>query len=125
MEVGGIPKKCNKMLAKMVIVNVTLMPKAMSLRTVSQRKRKVNRIFIAARMSDNKGGDSWYYNNLHNVATTLQARRLPVSQVKKSAGPVFYVLGTILSASSTKQFYDRDSLALPNLRSCGVVCISV
>lgn len=56
---------------------ITLMPKAMSLRTVSQRKRKVNRIFIAARMSDNKGGDSWYYNNLQNVATTLQAKRLP------------------------------------------------
>lgn len=44
------------------------MPKAMSLRTVSQRKRKVNKMFIAARMSDNKGGDSWYYNNLQNVA---------------------------------------------------------
>lgn len=35
----------------------------MSLRTVSQRKRKVNRIFMAARMSESKGGDSWYYNN--------------------------------------------------------------
>lgn len=52
----------------MCYVIFTFIPNAINFKTVSHRNRNVKSMFIAARMSDNKAGESWYYKQLQNIA---------------------------------------------------------